>query len=577
MVVCVKGLHIYNYRNVRAANLSDLGDLNIILGPNNSGKSNLLKCLQMSNLTLTAQPFVNCEKCETIRHSLGDLASFFTVHASFAEDDHRNHDYFPQISYDFEEKVVIYHWLTLQRAHVRDILEDSGIEKEEREHIVGLIHEGMCRFLDDIPDAAIEKVRDFYSHRFLSKLEESEKGKGVTPHLSDSIKNSIYHMDLTRVEGDEVAVSTHISMLLEDLRRRSSTAKSVFGSMHSSILTCEDDRLNVYKGTPIVEYVSSQRLSVTELGSFRRFLRKIVDPQIRDVRIPTWHLVFSEFEDAIAHQGSGVRSVICLAADILGTKEGSIIIIDEPELGLHPSAKHSFLDFLLDEAKRKQVFLATHDPTFVSPVLWKDNSVRVEVFLYSLVSDKFLKLDMDTICGGQGAFAGVLPQTHSSKRIHIYVEGIKDIYLFDVFLRRFMKENGGVEWYKKFNQIGLFHLGGDMWKHLLYTIPTSPYRCSVILDGDKLPLAEKVLLEYDNAVRKLPSFSVFSLCKSPRRVGDLMKEERVHPVYCLRKPRIEKYIVPEGRVPPLPDLMKLAMSLPKLPREIKDLFVSIIA
>lgn len=577
MVVCVKGLQIHNYRNVRAANLSDLGDLNIILGPNNSGKSNLLKCLQMSNLTVTAQPFVNCEKCEAIRHSLGDFANFFTLHASFKKDDHRNHDHFPQISYDFEEKVVIYHWLTLQGAHMRNILEDSGIEKEEREEIVSLTREGMCRFLDDMPEAAIKKIRDFYLQRFLNKLEESEKGKSVTPHLSDSIKDSIYHVELTHAEGDEVAVSTHISMPLEDLHRRSSTFQSVFGSILPTILTCEDDRLNAYKGTPIVEYIKGQNLSGTELDSFKRFLRKIVDPQIRDVRIATWHLVFSEVEDVIAHQGSGVRSVICLAADILRTKEGSIIIIDEPELGLHPSAKHSFLDFLLDEAKRKQVFLATHDPTFVCPVLWKDNSVRVEVFLYSLVSDKFLKLDMDTVCGGRGAFAGVLPQTHSSKRIHIYVEGIKDIYLFDVFLRRFMKENGGLEWYKKFNQIGLFHLGGDMWKHLLYTIPTSPYRCSVILDGDKLPLAEKVLVEYDEAVRKLPSSPGFSLCKSPQRVGELMKEERVHPVYCLRQLKIEKYIVPEGRAPPLPDLMKLAMSLPKLPREIKDLFVSIIA
>ena len=577
MVVCVKGLRIHNFRNVRAANLSDLGDLNIILGPNNSGKSNVLKCLQMSNLTLMPQPFVNCEKCEAIRHSLGDLASFLRLQAGFEKDDYHNHLHFPQISYDFEEKVVIYHWLTLQGAYMRNLLEDSGIEKEECEEIVGLTQEGMCRFLDDIPNAAIKKVRDFYSQRFLSKLKESEKGKSVTPHLSDLRGDSIYHVDLTRVEGDGVAVSKHISMPLEDLQRRSNTPQSVFGSIRSTVLTCEDDRLNEYKGTPIVEYVKGQNLSGTELESFKSFLRKIVDPQIRDVRIATWHLVFSEVEDLIAHQGSGVRSVICLAADILRTKEGSIIIIDEPELGLHPSAKHSFLDFLLDEAKRKQIFLATHDPTFVCPVLWKDKSVRVEVFLYSLVSDKFLKLDMATVCGGQGAFAGVLPQTHSSKRIHVYVEGIKDVYLFDVFLRRFMKENGGPEWYEKLNQIGLFHLGGDMWKHLLYTIPTSPYRCSVVLDGDKLPIAKKVLAEYDDAVRKLPSFPSFSLCKSPQRVGDLMKEERVHPVYCLRKLKIEKYIVPEGRVPPLSDLMKLAMSLPKLPREIKDLFVSIIA
>jgi len=68
-----------------------------------------------------------------------------------------------------------------------------------------------------------------------------------------------------------------------------------------------------------------------------------------------------------AFAGSGEVSVVRLVTKLLALKEPSLVILDEPEVSLHPGAQSRLIKFLLDQIKNKkhQVVLTSHSPSIV--------------------------------------------------------------------------------------------------------------------------------------------------------------------------------------------------------------------
>jgi hypothetical protein len=276
-------------------------------------------------------------------------------------------------------------------------------------------------------------------------------------------------------------------------------ANQEFGEyMLQTMIFCPDARLDSYKGIEVSKYVSSKNLPTAEQASMVKFLRELADLRLIDMRRNTELIRIIEdekFDTSILEQGSGIRSLICVIADILESAQNKILLIDEPELGLNPSAKQAFLKFLLEQSKNKQILIATHDPTFVNPLLWHDRNVSV--YLYSIVDSKFVKVNLEESKTDPSTFAGYLPHTTSLKQMHIYVEGSLDVYIFQTFLEKWVKANYH-NWYEVINRIGIYHLAGDFWSHLLYTIPEYPYFSIVVLDGDKREFASSIPKKYDS-------------------------------------------------------------------------------
>jgi len=75
------------------------------------------------------------------------------------------------------------------------------------------------------------------------------------------------------------------------------------------------------------------------------------------------------FDDSYArlpcqHYGYGIQQLLVLACAIELT-DASVICIDEPELGMHPTLQHRFLKYLqASKLRDKQFFLATHSTVF---------------------------------------------------------------------------------------------------------------------------------------------------------------------------------------------------------------------
>ncbi|MDP2642522.1 MAG: AAA family ATPase [Candidatus Peregrinibacteria bacterium] len=78
----------------------------------------------------------------------------------------------------------------------------------------------------------------------------------------------------------------------------------------------------------------------------------------------------------ISQLGSGVEMVVSLLfletmAEI--SKENILILIDEPELHLHPDLQNNFIDHIVSISEKNQFLFSTHSPLFVKQTLNNEN------------------------------------------------------------------------------------------------------------------------------------------------------------------------------------------------------------
>lgn len=104
---------------------------------------------------------------------------------------------------------------------------------------------------------------------------------------------------------------------------------------------------------------------------FNRVLSRVLDP------LPDWTIELSDSQqyylkfrfDGEEHNsdgaGEGLVSLFFIVDALYDSDPGSMIVIDEPELSLHPSLQKRLIRVIADYAEDRQVLVATHSPYFV--------------------------------------------------------------------------------------------------------------------------------------------------------------------------------------------------------------------
>jgi len=133
-----------------------------------------------------------------------------------------------------------------------------------------------------------------------------------------------------------------------------------------------------------------------------------------------------EYSEAFA--GSGEARVVLIINDIYNAPEKSLILMDEPEISLHPDAIRKLKLFILDEIKRKnqQVVISTHSPTMIEGL--PNSSIKV---LYTNGDNK-IEIKENVSC--HEAFF-VIGEGESDKK-KVIVEDILSKYIIDYFIEK---------------------------------------------------------------------------------------------------------------------------------------------
>lgn len=64
--------------------------------------------------------------------------------------------------------------------------------------------------------------------------------------------------------------------------------------------------------------------------------------------------------------GDGIWSIFTICAALFDAEDNSVIVIDEPELSVHPALQKRLLNLLLSYSDRMQIIISTHSPYFIN-------------------------------------------------------------------------------------------------------------------------------------------------------------------------------------------------------------------
>lgn len=174
--------------------------------------------------------------------------------------------------------------------------------------------------------ASLPAFDKFFYHDSFSIKDKKTKKKAIrrrSKHLKDAIENSLkvgtYYTKENRIKGCNEELS-------------SAMVKSI-----SNILGKEYTKIHLIRHT-------------------------YYGPDAYTAQMQTNHLNYTE-----AFAGSGEFSVVNLVYKIDSAPKKSLILLDEPEVSLHPGAQEKLVKYLYNQilANKHQIVIATHSPTFI--------------------------------------------------------------------------------------------------------------------------------------------------------------------------------------------------------------------
>ncbi len=174
-----------------------------------------------------------------------------------------------------------------------------------------------------------------------------------------------------------------------------------------------------------------------------------------------------------AFAGTGEARTILLVNDILNAPDNSLLLIDEPEISLHPSAIYKLKCFLLRECLRKnhQIVITTHSTQMVK------DFPKEAIKLVSKINNEIKILENIDY---QDAFYELGDEFHDKKMV--FVEDKLAKYIIEFIIRKENRQN-----LKENIEVRYIHGGAD---NIIQSYITSSAfqgleNCLFILDGDK--------------------------------------------------------------------------------------------
>lgn len=324
-------LSIAGFKSIRELNDLELKDLNVIIGANGSGKSNFVQVfkLLMAMTQKNLQRFVlENGGADNFLHNGPKCTSAM------------------RFAFEFESNSSYSQGINSYRAELTPTVDETFLAKEERKYV-------NTNWRSYGAPSQESRLYDQQNER-----SANENWNGVGYFVYDAISRwMVYHFHDTSPNSP-----MRRSEIIEDNRILRSTGSNIAPFLLQ--LKTGSSGLSCYR-----EIVSAVRLVIPFFDDF--ILEPTQSGDAERVKL-MWRQKGSDFPMQPYHLSDGSLRFICLAAALLQPILPSAIIIDEPELGLHPEAIRILAELIQDAAKRTQVIVATQSPLLIDQFAIED-------------------------------------------------------------------------------------------------------------------------------------------------------------------------------------------------------------
>lgn len=394
----IKSIRTQGFRNFKDTQIEFNEGVNVIIGHNNAGKTNLLKALSLlldskSYKKLEVDDFNKDVTLDNLKATPPKVTITLNIHQSEGEDlmgddlvtvapwlVHLEAPYMAVLTYDFflpesehdyyKEKLINVPdyknaWLTIKHEFLRKYVHKIYGGKPELQNI------------------ADSEVLQKFDYQFLPAIRDVERDMftGRNTLLREVID---FFMDYEiKVDPLKTAANKHTEITAN---------KQTFSLGAQSLITQLRERME--KGREhIMKYAEDTGASIDNA-------KPEFDGQLSEVELYSALRLIISYRTGIeipaTHNGLGYNNLIYMSlllakmqvdtnGDYLGSnaKVFPVLVIEEPEAHLHPSLQYKFLKFLHSNTNQKarQIFITTHSTNITAAV-----SLDQIICLHSLVS-----------------------------------------------------------------------------------------------------------------------------------------------------------------------------------------------
>lgn len=399
---------VERYRSITQKSTLEIGDKTVIIGPNNEGKSNVLRALIVALRVL--------EAFSTPPYLTTDPISIYYVFHYLK----RRRDISFEWEKDYPHSLLYSNPGENNKKPISFCLDFKLTDKEQTEFLA----QTNIKKVSDVISVAISIFVDKVSvvvyiehHNFLDKQNIIEVSSFITKHID------ICYIDAIRTA----------STARESIRRLLSIENTgIYAS--SQYQEC----------IHIIEKLYSEKFGeiskqVTE--SLKKFVPSISEAMIE---LPRDHYDGLSFIDIrgnvnvsvndgeitpLEQKGSGIQSLIALAlAHSMSIKPSDtksfILAIEEPEAHLHPKAIHEIKSVLSDIASRNQLVITTHSPLLTNTQDVESNIIVSDNIAHPATSLKQIREALGVLASDNLLFADNT----------VLVEGLSDKLILEKIL-----------------------------------------------------------------------------------------------------------------------------------------------
>ena len=320
----VSRISVEGFKSIRELKDFDLGEVNVIVGANGSGKSNFIQIFRL----LMAMTRKNLQKF--VRENGGA--------DNFLHNGPRQTSSI-MMAFEFASLSDSAQGPNAYRLELTPTVDETFLVSEERKYVTsnGRAYGG---------PSAESRLSDERGEPSLSG-----RSPGVGHYVYEAIASwMVYHFHDT-----SSTAPMRRSEIVEDNR----ILRSDGANIAPFLLGLKNSEAHRARYREIVE---ATRLILPFFDDF--LLDAVTMGEAEKVRL-SWSQRGSDFPMQPYHLSDGSIRFICLATALLQPRPPSTIVIDEPELGLHPEAIRVLGELIRDGAERTQIIVATQSPLLI--------------------------------------------------------------------------------------------------------------------------------------------------------------------------------------------------------------------